>query len=123
MCPTCGGARCGGAAKKTGSPGRGWQSWPMPGSPDRTSFTLGRVNVSPSDTQGGSRVPELGPLGSVRGALSNERPYRDLNVHPRLYALAAMLLGIISVVAPFGPVLSPIQSQSKVAWQEGLGIQ
>jgi len=22
-------------------------------------------------------VPELGPLGSVRGALSNERPYRD----------------------------------------------
>src|SRR4051812_198816 len=33
--------------------------------------------ASPSDTQGGSRVPELGPLGSVRGALSNERPYRD----------------------------------------------
>jgi hypothetical protein len=23
-------------------------------------------------------VPEWGPLGSVRGALSNERPYRDL---------------------------------------------
>jgi hypothetical protein len=23
-------------------------------------------------------VPELGPLGSVRGALSNERSYRDL---------------------------------------------
>jgi hypothetical protein len=22
-------------------------------------------------------VPEWGPLGSVRGALSNERPYRD----------------------------------------------
>src|SRR5215210_2986622 len=50
----------------------------MPGSPDRTSFTPGRVNVSPSDTQGGSRVPELGSLGSVRGALSNGRPYRDL---------------------------------------------
>ena len=32
---------------------------------------------SPSHTQGGSRVPELGPLGSVRGALSDERPYRD----------------------------------------------
>src|SRR3982750_3132620 len=44
----------------------------MPGSPDRTSFTPGRVNASPSDTQGGSRVPELGPLGSVRGALSND---------------------------------------------------
>src|SRR4051812_15830171 len=39
----------------------------LPGSPDRTSFTPGRVSVSPSDTQGGSRVPELGPLGSVRG--------------------------------------------------------
>src|SRR4051812_12397447 len=39
---------------------------------------LDRVrHVSPSDTQGGSRVPELGPLGSVRGALSNGRPYRD----------------------------------------------
>src|SRR3954451_21324979 len=61
------GARCGGAARKTGSQGRGWQSWPMPGSPDRTSFTPGRVIASPSDTQGGSRVPELGPLGSVRG--------------------------------------------------------
>ena len=31
-------------------------------------------NALPSHTQGGSRVPELGPLGSVRGALSNERP-------------------------------------------------
>jgi hypothetical protein len=28
-------------------------------------------------TQGRSRVPELGLLGSVRGALSNERPYRE----------------------------------------------
>src|SRR5215204_4807152 len=55
----------------------------MPGSPDRTSFTPGRVNVSPSDTQGGSRVPELGSLGSVRGALSNGRPYRDLDCDKR----------------------------------------
>ena len=47
---------------------------------DRASVSQGldRVrHVSPSDTQGGSRVPELGPLGSVRGALSNGRPYRD----------------------------------------------
>src|SRR3954468_7312332 len=56
----------------------------MPGSPDRTSFTPGRVNASPSDTQGGSRVPELGPLGSVRGALSNGRPYRD---YPGAYGI------------------------------------
>src|SRR4051812_3480993 len=37
---------------------------------DRASVSQGldRVrHVSPSDTQGGSRVPELGPLGSVRG--------------------------------------------------------
>src|SRR2546427_13222167 len=37
-----------------------------------------KKKASPSNTRGGSRVPELGPLGSVRGALSNERPYRDL---------------------------------------------
>ena len=35
-------------------------------------------NALPLYTQGGSRMPELGPYGSVRGALSNERPYRDL---------------------------------------------
>ncbi len=34
-------------------------------------------HASPSVTQGGSRMPELGTFGSVRGALSNERPYRD----------------------------------------------
>jgi len=34
-------------------------------------------NAFPSHTQGGSRMPELGPYGSVRGALSNEPPYRD----------------------------------------------
>jgi len=31
----------------------------------------------PSDTQGGSRMPESGSYGSVRGVLSNEHPYRD----------------------------------------------
>jgi hypothetical protein len=38
----------------------------------------GPKSALPSNTRGGSRVPEWGPLGSVRGALSNERPYRDL---------------------------------------------
>ena len=28
-------------------------------------------------------MPELGPSGSVRGALSNERPYRDTLSKPR----------------------------------------
>ena len=51
---------------------------------DRASVSQGldRVrHVLPSYTQGRSRVPELGPLGSVRGALSNGRPYRDLENH------------------------------------------
>src|SRR6266513_6383010 len=61
-------------------------------SQQRTRRTQSRVSVSralerirqavtknalPSHTQGGSRMPELGPYGSVRGELSNERPYRD----------------------------------------------
>jgi hypothetical protein len=32
---------------------------------------------SPSHTQGGSRVREFRSHGSVRGAVSNDRPYRD----------------------------------------------
>ena len=45
-------------------------------SPCHDSCILGQVCASPSDTRGRSRVPELGSLGSVRGALSNGRPYR-----------------------------------------------
>ena len=47
-------------------------------SPQPASFIRGPKSASPSNTRGGSRVPEWGLLGSVRGALSNERPYRDL---------------------------------------------
>ena len=36
-----------------------------------------RYHDAPSRTRGGSRMPELGSYGSVRGALSNERPYRE----------------------------------------------
>src|SRR6266853_4653002 len=42
------------------------------------SFIRGRAHASLSDTQGRSRVPELGSLGSVRGVLSNEHPYPEL---------------------------------------------
>src|ERR1700757_3472419 len=42
------------------------------------SFIRGLKSALALSTRGGSRVPELGTLGSVRGALSNERPYRDL---------------------------------------------
>jgi hypothetical protein len=38
----------------------------------------------PSNTQGGSRVRELRMLGSVRGVLSNGRPYRDPSAHGAL---------------------------------------
>jgi hypothetical protein len=41
------------------------------------STIRGQVHASPSDTQGRSRVPELGSLGSVRGVLSNEHSYRE----------------------------------------------
>ena len=47
---------------------------------DRASVSQGldRVrHVLPSHTQGRSRVPELGSLGSVRGAQGNLRPYRE----------------------------------------------
>ncbi len=42
-------------------------SSPATGCPGHAFCILGRVNASPSNTRGGSRVPELGPLGSVRG--------------------------------------------------------
>ena len=44
--------------------------------PCHESYILGQVCASPSDTRGRSRMPEWGSLGSVRGALSNGRPYR-----------------------------------------------
>ena len=36
-------------------------------------------------------MPELGPYGSVRGALSNERPYRDLRNVVAKYAFERSL--------------------------------
>src|ERR1700694_583429 len=44
----------------------------------RASSIRGRTLASPSLTQGGSRMPELGPFGSVRGVCSNAHPYRDI---------------------------------------------
>src|ERR1700731_3094170 len=37
---------------------------------------------SPSLTQGGSRMPELGLYGSLRGARGDSRPYRDSGLPP-----------------------------------------
>src|SRR5215471_14818308 len=77
MSPISGGARYGGGARKTGRPGSGSSGWPTTGSRDRESSTRGQRGALPSDTRGGSRMPELGPYGSVRGARGNSRPYRD----------------------------------------------
>jgi hypothetical protein len=41
--------------------------WPTSTFPSRMSFIRGRAHASSSETQGRSRVPELGSLGSVRG--------------------------------------------------------
>src|ERR1700720_4765004 len=39
-------------------------------------------NALPSNTRGGSRMRESRAYGSVRGALSNERPYRVRRLEP-----------------------------------------
>src|SRR5213594_1821071 len=77
MSPISGGARYGSGARKTGRPGSGSSGWPTTGSRNRESFIRGQRVASPLDTQGGSRMPELGPYGSVRGARGNSRPYRE----------------------------------------------
>jgi hypothetical protein len=41
------------------------------------SFTPGPISALPSPTRGGRRMRESRKYGVVRGALSNERPYRD----------------------------------------------
>src|SRR5208337_424504 len=55
-------------------PRNGPRGWPTIGSQNRESFTPGQMCALQSDTQGGSRMPELGPYGSVRGARGNSRP-------------------------------------------------
>ncbi len=55
----------------------GQTSWPATGSRRRASFTPGQTSASPSNTQGRSRMREFRPYGSVRGACSSGRPYRD----------------------------------------------
>ena len=47
-----------------------------------------RQAALPSTTRGGSRMRESRTYGSVRGALSNERPYRD-----RICAVPTMMRG------------------------------
>jgi hypothetical protein len=44
---------------------------------DRIRQAASRASASPSRTRGRSRMREFRTSGSVRGALSNERPYRE----------------------------------------------
>ena len=73
-----GDAPCAGAARGTGRHGRWWTSWQNAGSPSPGYPIPGPLNASASNTQGGSRMRECRTYGSVRGARSNARPYRDL---------------------------------------------
>ena len=83
-----------GARKRLDDLGADSSGWPTTGSRNRgESFIRGQRIASPSDTQGGSRMPELGPYGSVRGARGNSRPYRESGVSE-----------------PSGPVLTLIES-------------
>ena len=54
--------------------------------PKPASFILGQASALPSNTQGGSRMRESRTYGSVRGACSNGRPYRDPSREPACIA-------------------------------------
>src|SRR5438445_6346772 len=69
-------ARCVGVARRIASRGSGCTAWPPTGFLDRKSFIHILTSVSPSHTQGGSRVRESRSHGSGRGAVRNDRPYR-----------------------------------------------
>src|SRR5882762_1561674 len=77
MSPDSGGARFDGAVKRTARRGHGSRSWLTTSFPNPASFILGQASALPSNTQGGSRMRESRTYGSVRGACSNGRPYRD----------------------------------------------
>src|SRR5216683_422087 len=79
----CGGGASAGAARKTAPPGRRSTGSSLDGFPNPASLILGQKSGSPSPTQGGSRMPESGTSGSVRGVRSNAHPYRDKHARRR----------------------------------------
>jgi hypothetical protein len=86
-CSSCHG-RCGGVARRIASRGSGCTGWPPTGFPNRESFIRILTSVSPSHTQGWSRVRDSRPHGSGRGVVSNDRPYRTSLRGLRLLTLA-----------------------------------
>ena len=77
MSSTSGGARSGGAARRRHDMEKDRKLSRANGCLRPRSSIRGRPTASPSNTRGGSRMRESRPYGSVRGALSNGRPYRD----------------------------------------------
>src|ERR1700680_1920380 len=85
---TSGDVRLSVAAKRTTPLGIESLDSPRTSCLSRASFIRGRMLALPSLTQGGSRMPESGPFGSVRGMCSNAHPYRDIEPS-QLFALLA----------------------------------
>src|SRR4051812_17522040 len=85
MSSTFGDAPCAGAANGIARLGRAWLGWPIAGCPCLGYPTRGRLSASASNTQGGSRMRESRTYGSVWGALSDGRPYRDPEGHFRYF--------------------------------------
>jgi hypothetical protein len=79
MLRTFGAERSSAGVKGIDRHGNGWLNLQRSSYLYPISFIPGRVNASPSDTQGGSPVRESRPPGSVRGVPSNGHSYRDRN--------------------------------------------
>ena len=73
-----GAAPCSGEARKIERRGQTWTGWRIAGCPNPGYPILGYLSAIASNTQGGSRMREFCPYGSVQGAPGNGRPYRDL---------------------------------------------
>src|SRR5437870_3785257 len=90
---TSGDVRLSAAAKRTTPPGIDSLALRRTFCPPRASFIRGLMLASPSLTQGGSRMPESGPFGSVRGVCSNAHPYRDMD---RRAFITGVAFGVVS---------------------------
>jgi Integrase core domain len=76
--PSSGTGVSAGAVRGRACRGGEWRSWPTIFSPNRESSVPGQVRALPSDTQGRSRVPELGSLGSVGGRSAMDVPTANM---------------------------------------------
>ena len=85
----------------------------------RVTQALSRVRhaASPSNTQGRSRMPELGSSGSVRGVSSNGHPYRD----PRWIADLRTKSTIVAMEAAAAG-LSPVDFMLAIMRNEELAL-